>query len=221
VVYRVGYAIWLKDGAVETFAAGRAEIPRKLAGAARRLNELVDGVSMVDGEPSVLPPNPQGLIGWDMSGPPWGSAWRHPVAWFGGRGTDSTGWQAPPEHTPLIHTAGDEPAAIGGELQNRPHEVLPQGYVAPYSSLELLIRARVRSATATLTVRGRVDDGPLVSLGTCALTTTMTSYALATHLTMPGGGQNIHAVHIEVETSAGVAEVECGSLNVWAKRNAA
>jgi hypothetical protein len=49
----------------------------------------------------------------------------------------------------------------------------------------------------------------------------MTSFALATHLAVPGVGQQNVFIYIEVETSAGVAEVECGSLNVWAKRNAA
>lgn len=222
MVSRVGELLWLKDAAARTFAHGRAELARGLAGKARWLNELVDGQSAVAGEPPVTPPNPQGLVGIDCSGPPWGSAWRHPVAWVGGRGTDTTDWQAPAKHTPLIHTAGRQPVGISRwHIRNRCHEVLPAGYTAPYAALQVKLRARVRSATATLTVRGRVDDGDLVTLGTASLTTTMTAFTLSTaKLPLPGGGQAAHRIYIEVSTSAGTAEVEALSINVAEKRNA-
>lgn len=222
MVSRVGELLWLKDTQVCALAHGRAEIARGLAGKARWLTELVDGQSAVAGEPPVTPPNPQGLVGLDMSGPPWGSAWRHPVAWAGGRGTDSTSWQGPAKHTLLIHTAGRRPVGLTPwHVRNRCHEVLPAGYSAPYSRLQVLLRARVQSATATLTVRGRVDDEPLVTLGTCSLTTTMTAFAMTTaRLVLPGGGQEAHRVYIEVETSAGTAEVGCISIDVADKRDA-
>lgn len=220
-VSRVGSRVWLKDAQACNLAHGRAELIQALVGRARALNELVDGQPAVSGEASCLPPNPQGLVGIDHSGPPWGSVWRQPVAWLGGRGTDATDWQGPDDTTPIVHVSSRAPAALKWNIWLRPHEVLPQGYIAPYGLLQMRLRARVRSATATLTVKGKVDDGPLTTLSSSlALTTTMTNMTPATSLAFPGGGGRFYLVHLEFSTSAGTAEVECLSLNVSAKRDA-
>jgi hypothetical protein len=212
-----GLDLFLPNDKVGSLVPARADIPRMLAGRARALNELVDGVTMVAGEAPCIPPNPQGLLGIDFSGPPWGSAWRHPIAWGGGRTTEETGWQGPDDHSPLRHTAGDPAASLRWRIRNRPHATLPDGYLAPYGSVALLVRARVTSGTATLTVRIIVDDlDPVVN--TFSLTTGTGNFQGATEIALPGGGQREHDIVVEIETSAGSAEVGTIALCVSRKR---
>lgn len=222
MVSRVGDKLWLTDAQAGSLADARSEVARAFAGKARVINELVAGVSMVSGEPAVVPLNPQGLIGLDMSGPPWGSAWRHPVCWFGGRGTDTSGIQAPSRHIWMVHTAGQPPKMRGPfRAWIRPFEVLPSPYVAPYAALRAYLRARVRSGTATLTVTiaaasSRAMTDARTVTATAALTTTMANIQLADMGLVDGGGARW--LTITISTSAGTAEVESGNLGVLNKR---
>ncbi len=222
MVQRVGDRTFLTDAAAGSLADARSELARSLVGRARVLNELVDGRSMVADEAAALPPNPQGLVGLDMSGPPWGSAWRHPVCWFGGRGTDVSTVQQRAKHTPLIHVAADAPAALGPwQVWVRPFEALPAPFVAPYAALYMWLRARVRTGTATLTITVSVADdedmqGARTASTTVALTTTMTTFQPGILALVDEDGRRF--ITIEVSTSAGTAEVECGAFGVLDKR---
>lgn len=212
MVARVGDKIWLTDAQAGSLADARNEIARALVGKARILNELVAGVSMVPGEPAVIGLNPQGLVGLDMSGPPWGSTWRHPVCWAGGRGTDVSGVQAPARHiaisvtTPLSVRLGPWPVWI------RPHERLPSPSVAPYSDLVLAYRARMLSGTGTISVVMRASskrsmEDPREVTFSQALTATMTGFLVAAGpLVDNGGGRNW--ITVDVSVSAGSAQIE-------------
>lgn len=222
MVQRVGDRTFLTDAAAGSLADARSEMARSLVGRARVLNELVDGRSMVANEPAALPPNPQGLVGLDMSGPPWGSAWRHPVCWFGGRGTDVSTVQQRTKHTPLIHAAG-APRSVAGpwSVWVRPFESLPAPFAAPYAALYLWLRARVRSGTATLTITVSVADdesmqGARTVSTTVALTTTMTAFQPGALALVDEGGRRF--ITVDILTNAGTAEVECGALGVLDKR---
>lgn len=69
----------LKRTEVHSLAPALAKIPIALAGGARTLYELATGESAeADSEPGT-PRNPQGGIGVDRSGYPWGPAFRHPL----------------------------------------------------------------------------------------------------------------------------------------------
>lgn len=66
-----------------------------MAGRTLRLYELAAGVPAVDGEPAYTPRNPQGLIGVDGSGPPWGAAKRHILASVGFGGANASSLTGP------------------------------------------------------------------------------------------------------------------------------
>lgn len=64
---------------VRSLAVARARIPRALAGGTRLLWELATGAPSVEGEPPITVRNPDGEIGVNRSGYPWGPALRHPL----------------------------------------------------------------------------------------------------------------------------------------------
>lgn len=85
--------IGLTDADVRSRSPGYARVLQSLAGRIRALYELVTGHSVDDDEPPCTPRNPQGLLGVDFSGPPWGSAWRHPMLVAGGMKPDTSTWE--------------------------------------------------------------------------------------------------------------------------------
>lgn len=79
---RNGDLLFLPREKVTSLAAGRAELARMLAGKSRWLSEFATGVSAVaEGAGNDTKRNPQSQLGHDHSGPPWGSAFRQPIAW--------------------------------------------------------------------------------------------------------------------------------------------
>lgn len=76
----------LQDSDTKSRAAGLALLLRSLAGRARIAAELAQGMSAAAaaGEMSAVPRNPSGDVGVNLSGPPWGSAWRSTHAGCGG-----------------------------------------------------------------------------------------------------------------------------------------
>lgn len=135
---------------------------QSLAGRVRMLGELVMGASMVDGERALTARNPDGQLGVNFSGPPWGSAWRTPVFTFGGRRPITVGagdWEG---HR-IVATA----YASDGEV------IIPirywcRGYAAqnaaPYSRVYPVIRAYqgVGGASFDVTVKCRTLLGASV-----------------------------------------------------------
>ena len=81
----------LIDSEAKSTAPARAKVLQSLAGRVLYLAELLQGQVPVTLGRQTTPSNPQGRIGVDHSGPPWGSAWRHPLLTFGGCLTDASG----------------------------------------------------------------------------------------------------------------------------------
>jgi hypothetical protein len=77
---KVGIIAWLEDRVVASNAPAWADIPRALAGMSRVLHELATGENPVVGDPPATLPNPQGYLGVDLSGPPYGTAPIHSIA---------------------------------------------------------------------------------------------------------------------------------------------
>lgn len=153
MVSRVGSGLALPDSSVRSLSPADAEVARGLAGGSRELWELAKGVSAVEGEPPVTPTNPQGGVGWEWSGPPWGSAPLHPIAWQCLCVQASSDLSQPAPR--LVIT--DRGVAWTWDLWVRPHDLLPAPHVAPYSRGCIALRSyRTAGATTpTVTIRAR------------------------------------------------------------------
>lgn len=154
----------LADTETANNAPGRASILRRLAGNASRLMQLITGEGL-DDRPPTIPRNPSGGYGRNFSGPPWGPAIRHPLAWWGGEVDISAGnWDDTPianDRTQWITVDSDTPLRLDTRIWVRPHTVFPG---APYSRGYWTIRARRASGSnATLTIQCTVDRAQVPS----------------------------------------------------------
>lgn len=171
MVSRIASGLVLPDSRCRSLSDADAELARMLAGGARELWEHAHGVSAVAGEQPVVPTNPQGQIGWNWSGPPWGSALRHPLAWWSGEAV-AAGIEQP---APRASVTASRPTTIEWDLWIPPHDLLPAPLVAPYSRayLSILAARTAGAATPTVTVRA-VNAWPLQQADDDGQTTTFT-----------------------------------------------
>jgi len=215
----------LGDGAFRGLAPGYAETARSLAGRATELYELAAGVSSATGEPPVTPLNPQGRVGWDLSGPPWGSALRHNVAWFSGRSADANLIQPDYDATPDLWFNQYKPALIKMRFWNRPFDSLSPHAVAPHARLYWVLRCtRISGAdtpTATLVTWNRRfgqkrETGQTTTFATTATETQVT----VTTLWVPAGpGWNTVYLEATLPTSSASTHLlTSGALQVLSKR---
>lgn len=170
---------FLADTAFESMRELYAETLQSIAGRTRLAYELAVGLPAFPREGAISQPNPQGRTGVDLSGPPYGSAVWHPVAWGGGM--DNAASLAGEQ--PICDTIKATDRTLGPWLfWNRPHSELPTPYVAPYSRLFLLLRARLASGavSSTLTVKMRVHSvstGQVMTETSQAFTVSASTYA--------------------------------------------
>lgn len=200
-----------------------ADIARALAGGSREAWELIRGQSAVTGEPPVTGRNPQGLVGVDLSGPPWGSAIRHPLVWHNRRVT--TGFLQP-DPTNKRFSFG-RPLVLVVEFWNRPHDKLPQPEIAPYSLGVVWVRwSRVTGATTptvNVTSRNLTLGQPPEQRRTASATgpasttesTELFSSAFYVDLT---SGHNAIELTFDYASSGNVAAVSAFGLNQMSKR---
>jgi len=184
---------------LRTHAPALASIAESLAGRVRYLYELTAGVPAVEADGIVTPLNPQGRVGVDRSGPPWGDALPHPI-WI---------WEGTPASTGIygekviaaLSTSGAK-TSVRARMIVRPFQLQP---LAPYSLGQLTVRG-IRTAgagTATATIRtyaGTVAENPA---RTATLTMSTASLASATVLVplVPGYVERL----IEIEATTSVA----------------
>jgi hypothetical protein len=216
VTSKIGLFKFLEDTQASSLAAARAHpLAQALGGMARVLYELVAGVSGVDGEPPASGTNPQGLIGVDLSGPPWGPAIRHPIAAFAGLAATSNVVQPSPRLNPKNVAGGASLAGTGPwRVHNRPFDVIGGNVVEPYSRALIVVRAhKVGATNATVSVRwrNRTKSEPWSS-GTISVTSTSeTNFAFAsTNFIALGSGDNVVEFLFEVTTSG--AEIVVDSI---------
>ena len=81
----------LRDEDTRSLALGDVRVLKSIVGRIRYLAEMATGRSIVDGEEAGIPRNPQGLLGVDLSGPPYGPCVLHSTWWFGGMKPDTSG----------------------------------------------------------------------------------------------------------------------------------
>jgi hypothetical protein len=160
---------------VAAHAGAKGEVASSLAGRDRHLWELAHGASAVSGEPAEVLPNPQGLIGVDMSGPPFGPCLLLPVAWWQGR---SGGGVQP---TSVWSAIDGTTRATSWRIWNRPHARNPDG-TAPLSQLGLLWRGTASAGTSSVfrCVIANRSNGIATTVDRTINTTTTTQYTEAT-----------------------------------------
>lgn len=205
-------------------APAYAETARSLAGRATELYELASGQSSATGEPPVTPPNPQGRTGWDLSGPPWGSALYHPVAGWSGRSSTANLIQPDTSAANDFWYTANRSAVISLRFWNRPHERLQPTAIAPLSRLYWFVRSTRISGTTTPTATAwtwnprmgqRRATGQTATFTTTATDSTVLSTALWVNA-LPGW----NTVYLEVLCDSGstVNQLVSGCLQVLAKR---
>lgn len=188
MVAKVGSKDPLTDAQARSLARADASLIRSLAGRVRWLEEMTSGKSAVDDEEPFAGTNPQGLVGVDLSGPPYGSAILHPIAWFSGAFNAAV--IAPPG--PLDSIAEKRNGGAGvlspWRIWVRPHAILPLPSVAPYSRGLMMVRAhRVGGVDGVVTVTARQlgDDPSSAKTGTFTVTAAEANYTLANTFWVP------------------------------------
>jgi hypothetical protein len=198
----------LTDAECRSLAPARVKrLAYSLSGRARYLYEMLKGEPAVD-DGGATPLNPQGLMGVDRSGPPWGDAHLHPM-WTYAATINNAGGLVYPE------VLGDNEQAISlnvgpGTLTRivarffvRPFYFQPG---APYSRAYLRGRGTriggAGTATATIRVYGREGDaGP----STSATVSTTGNASFSTGAWCPvRPGYNERIIEIEQTSSVGV-----------------
>lgn len=173
---KIGRDLWLTDAQVKSEAKAKLEVVQGLAGRAHILHELATG-QVVGGSP-VTPPNPQGMVGCDMSGPPWGSAHLHTIASMGGMKPASASFTSrPATYFPVTGITSERLYGIDWKIWVRPFDPLPSPGIAPFSRAYLLMSGFNGSAVArNLAIYGfsnyeRFDDATSIAVATNATTT--------------------------------------------------
>ena len=218
----------LTDAQVKSHADGRALIVRQLAGRARMLTELASGASAISGERATTASNPQGLIGCDLSGPPWGSAIRNVIAhWSGIKAAANI--QQPTQPLTVLCAGGIATTTVmRWRLWNRPYESLGQGGVAPHSRGLVAIRAHNSDAsTPTLSVSARnatlgqgfgEGQGPATKTISGGATETAYDYGTGFWVDLAPGWNNVELLFTHA-TSGDTVTIDSVCLYQWAKRS--
>ena len=187
----------LTDAECRTLApAVSRKLAQSIAGRALALYELASGASVVDAGLTAL--NPQGRLGVDRSGPPWGDAHRHPLLSCEYIPTGIANIAGDPKFLVEL-TAQDQIYLVPMRLYVRPFADSPK---APYSrGLLQIAMERIGAATSTIEVTVRTDDGPtVVTRSVSAAGTTLLSVAVNVPLS-PAVVQN-PIVEIRLTTAA-------------------
>lgn len=182
-------SIWpagLIDERVQNGAQADAELAQVLAGRARWLYEMATGGPAVSGEPSSVPVNPQGTIGHDHSGPPYGSAMRHRLVGFDGDDLANDDWTTAALNYELSAT---EAIALEfrGRVWIRPHVVFDG---APYSVGVVVVRAVAPSGDQLLTADVQSNGAP-AARETFTATSTATTFELTNRLALVPGWNDV------------------------------
>lgn len=154
---------------VQLGQVARAETAQLLAGGNRLLYEMATGKAGANashpGE-ALVPPNPQGEIGIDKSGAPYGLVHKTPLFWRGGWKTDTpsaqwSGWWG--RYDPVSSSRG---AVYEFDVWVKP---FPPVEYTPLSRAYLDWRADVGASTTTLTFTFRANGQTMGSASTSGL----------------------------------------------------
>jgi hypothetical protein len=138
------------NSAFRSLAAAKRNVPQYLAGAARYIWEMTRGEPAVEyASPACI--NPQGLIGADLSGPPFGSAFRHSIATYTANNNMANVDEPTPSNALIV---ANRPLIFTWVFQNRKHT---QG--GPYSELYVYFSWIRLSGAATPSVTIKTRNG--------------------------------------------------------------
>ncbi len=148
---RIGSEIYKPDSEARSESAGRVELARMLAGKSKVLAELATGARPVDADGRCTDVNPQGQLGVNLSGPPWGAALRRTIAAGSGIKPGANFEDRTPPSTALECFGVTNSFVIGPILiWNIPFDPLPHPFVAPLSRGYVVFRAhRTTGAIST------------------------------------------------------------------------
>lgn len=152
---------FLPDSAFTAEAKAYNDIARSLAGRTRHEYELATGKNPFPTEAAASPLNPDARLGHNHSGPPWGSAFLHPVAWVGGKKDSAGNIQGTRQVATIL--PGLTVSVRNWVVLVRPFAPLPGPAVAPYSRLYLHLIAHLAfagSSNLLISVRARPLNGP-------------------------------------------------------------
>lgn len=161
MVSKLGFDGCMPDSQIRSESRGGIEIPRQLAGKARVLYELAAGESGVPGEEPSSGYNPQGEVGCDQSGPPWGSAFLHPIAVWSGLADDSDVHQPASDLVCSFNAGLLIPVVMHWRLWVKPFEPNLPGAEPPYSRAQVWVRGHRFSGAGAATLHGRARNKTL------------------------------------------------------------
>jgi hypothetical protein len=210
----------LSDAECRSLAPARAKrLAYSLSGRARYLLEMLTGEPAAD-DGGATPLNPQGRMGVDRSGPPWGDAHLHPV-WSYGVAIPVTSVIFPAAtgtygHVLDLNTGTGFVRRLTARFWVRPHHSTP---TAPYSRLYLRATGTSTGGTATATIRvystAEGEGGPSTS-ATVSTTGTAAFSTAAWCIVKPGWNERL----LEIEqTSSTRVLVGPMSLNQIVRRS--
>lgn len=213
----------LATSQVKSLAPAAYEIARSMAGRVRYLYELATGASAVVGDGGATPLNPQGRLGIDHSGPPWGAAFQHPLWVIEG---------LPPIAASSTEVFGESPI-LKLATQNQTLRLLARFYVrpfqptalAPYSRGYLTLSATRVGGAGTATADVKIYDSNTAdpAVGVRSSTLTCTSSTVASNIAAeiytqlePGYCERLIEVKL---TSSTAMQIEYGSINQIVRRS--
>ena len=206
----------LRDVDVDAESAAHYTIPQSMGGRARWLYEHVTGTSAVSGEPAESPRGPSGFVSHDHSGPPFGEAIQHPIAWSGGG--HATTWDGV-RPMATLPADGLRTLSLPWVVRVRPFARYPDAALGtePYARAYPRLRVALSAATAiTLGIRvsrvlpgGGIDRGVRETVALSASTATQTVACSTSHARLSPG---ICRLLIELDVSAATPTVRVLSM---------
>lgn len=231
---KIGENTPLANEAFRSEAVAHTEVIRSLAGRTRYLYELISGHVPVsaDDQPA-SPRNPDGELGLNFSGPPWGSAKLVPIAWIGGLKDGGTGIHSgtrpltsrlDPSGTLVEGVApGNQYLLNNWKVRSRRYQPFDEAKeerngtdrIPPYSRGALLLEGYSSTGTCDFAIRVRTDNGPWLegasSYGVAP--STLVEFS-TTSLWVPLNPNGASSVDIEITNTDSTATLHLTSLGI-------
>jgi hypothetical protein len=208
---KLGNYVFVRTNAVAVHAPATSQTAQSLVGRTRWLWEHTTGSTAVPGEPAISPRNPQGDIGADLSGPPFGAAPRHVVATLIGDTSASSNARA--QRGRFFQYDELEQSASSGlrhrnltvvRFFNRPHTLSSANFSNPYQTLGFFYDMNFQTSANATTYRWTLENKTTGKSCTVTQTNSATNVATTVHTSLicaPGWNE----VNVFLWRSAGPA----------------
>jgi hypothetical protein len=210
---KIGSTRHLEATATAKHAPAVVEVAHSIAGRPRILWEMAHGDSAVSGELAMAPTNPQGAIGVDLSGPPFGACLLLPVVTWSSAKNGGASGVAPTTRWGSIDDTGVDRTF---RAWNRPHATRADG-LAPLQRFMLAWYAQASGAGSTVWQIDFATPAGTASI-TRTIATTTASYYEETTLVPMVPGRNAVRVRWRRTSGSTTLSVFAWSLLVAAKR---